>query len=108
MWILEEYLDAQKRSPFASWFNSLPATEAARVAHVLARMEAGNFGDTKSVGEGVQERRIHTGPGYRVYFAHASGRVVLLLGGGSKRRQRWDITQAKARWRDYIQRSSGE
>lgn len=107
MWQLEEYLDSRERSPFARWFNNLPAAAAARVAHVLARIEAGNFGDEKSVGEGVMERRIHTGPGYRVYFAFASGRMVLLLGGGSKNRQHWDITQAKERWRDYQQRRSG-
>ncbi|MCL5043058.1 MAG: type II toxin-antitoxin system RelE/ParE family toxin [Gammaproteobacteria bacterium] len=108
MWHLEEYLDTRGNSPFASWFNELPASVAARIALVLARMEAGNFGDQKPVGEGVIERRIHSGPGYRIYFAYASGRMVLLLGGGSKRRQRWDITEAKARWRDYRLRQGGE
>ena len=50
-------------------------------------MEAGNLGDVKSVGKGVLERRIFYGPGYRIYFGLDSNRVVILLTGGTKKRQ---------------------
>ena len=54
--------------PFSDWFDGLPAEAADRVDTVLERMKQGNLGDHKRVGEGVFERRISHGPGYRVYF----------------------------------------
>lgn len=64
-------------------------------------MELGNFGDTKAVGGGVSERRIDFGPGYRVYFAKDGNTLVILLGGGTKKRQPRDIDKAKHLWADY-------
>lgn len=69
----------------------------------IARIEAGNLGDVKPVGEGVSERRIDFGPGYRMYFGKDGERFVLLLVGGTKKRQQRDITQAQAYWQDYKQ-----
>lgn len=66
--------------------------------HVLVRigrLERGNFGDVKSVGDGVRELRIAHGPGYRLYFAERDGTVVLLLCGGDKGSQARDIRAAK-------------
>ncbi len=103
-----EYLDDARRSPFARWFEGLDARAAAKVASALARMEAGNLSDIKGVGGGVLERRIHFGPGYRIYFGRDGDRLVILLGGGSKRRQKRDIEEAKVRWRDYRSRKGGE
>jgi putative addiction module killer protein len=54
--------------PFEMWFESLDPVVAARVATAIDRMADGNRGDVKPVGEGVSERRIDFGPGYRVYF----------------------------------------
>jgi len=51
--------------------------------------------------EGVSELRIHFGPGYRVYFAEVGNHIVLLLIGGTKRRQNADIEKAKDYWRTY-------
>lgn len=101
---IREYLDRRGRSPFARWFAALDARTAARVSAVLARMEAGNLGDTKSVGAGVLERRVHSGPGYRIYFGREGRRVIVLLAGGTKRAQRRDIEHARARWQDYLDR----
>jgi len=67
-------------------------------------MEAGNFGDCKSVGGGVWERRIHFEKGYRVYFGKDGNELVILLRGGTKRRQQSDIAEAKEYWPDYKRR----
>ncbi len=67
-------------------------------------MEAGNFGDNKSVGEGVRERRIDFEKGYRIYFGKDGDELVLLLCGGTKTRQQSDIATAKKYWSDYKRR----
>lgn len=99
-----EYLDARGRSPYAQWFESLSANAAAKVAIALYRLEAGNFSNVKGVGAGVLERKIDLGPGYRVYFGKDGDRMVILLGGSSKRRQREAIAAAQERWADYKRR----
>ncbi len=58
----------------------------------------------KCVGSGVHEYRIDFGPGYRMYFGKDGERVVLLLGGGTKKRQQKDIADAHRRWQDYKRR----
>lgn len=75
--------------------------DPAKIAARLARVQAGNFGDCKPVGEGVWELRVDWGPGYRVYYAMAGRSVVLLLYGGDKRTQRADIATALENWKDY-------
>lgn len=88
--------------PFEEWYNSLKdKVTKVRVRRRLDRMELGNFGDTKSVGEGVYELRLHFGAGYRVYFTHVGNTVIVLIGGGDKSTQNKDIDQAKAIWRKY-------
>jgi len=61
----------------------------------LTRAALGNFGDTKSVGSGVYELRLFTGPGYRIYHTIKNGAIVLLLVGGDKSSQERDISKAK-------------
>ncbi len=77
----------------------------ARVLVRVLRMAAGNFGDCKPLDGGVCELRIDWGPGYRVHDALAGRRVVLLLLGGDKRRQRADIAAALTYWQDWQRRS---
>ncbi len=72
-----------------------------RILARLLRLENGNFGDHKAVGEGVFELRIDCGPGYRVYFGLDGSEIVVLLGGGDKGSQEADIRAAKERWADY-------
>ena len=67
MYEIREHVEGET-SPFGEWFTSLDAVSAARVDRYVRRMEQGNFGDSKSVGDGVRELRIHYGPGYRVYY----------------------------------------
>jgi putative addiction module killer protein len=99
-----EYLDLGGRSPFADWFNLLSVEAAAKVTAAITRMDQGNFSNAKPVGEGVSESRIDFGPGYRIYFGKERGRILILLGGGTKKRQQQNIARAKTNWQDYKRR----
>ena len=68
-------------------------------AGVLARLRragTGHLGDVRSVGNGVSELRIDTGPGYRLYFTRRGELMIVLLAGGDKSTQARDIRRAKA------------
>jgi putative addiction module killer protein len=99
-----EYVDPGGRSVFAQWFESLDERAAAKVVIALTRIGSGNLSNAKSVGAGVQEYRIDFGPGYRIYFGLDGETIVILLGGGTKRRQQNDIVSAHLRWVDYKRR----
>jgi putative addiction module killer protein len=101
---IREYLDLAGRSPFAEWFDHLNAPAAAKVTTALVRPERGNFSNAKGVGAGVYECRINFGPGYRVYFGKDGASLVILLGGGTKKRQNKDIQSALKHWKDYKHR----
>ncbi len=103
---LEEYVTAEGKNPFRKWLSALRDVRArAKIRIRLNRLRLGNFGDAKSVGDGVSELRIPYGPGYRVYFARTGATVVLLLCGGDKSTQRRDIKKAK-NYRTDCQRRS--
>lgn len=90
------------RVPFRDWMNRIkdqPIYE--RIMSRLERVEEGNFGEHRSVGEGVSELVINFGPGYRVYYGLDGINIVILLTGGSKATQRKDIESAKEYWRQY-------
>ncbi len=101
MFEVREFQTDDGTAPFADWFDSLPVDAATRVMIALRRMHAGNLGDCKSVGEGVSERRLTFGPGYRIYFGRDGDRLVILLGGGKKKGQARDIRAAKRLWKRY-------
>ena len=101
---VQEFLDKEGKSPFARWFVELEAGAASKVATALYRLEQGNFSRVEGVGSGVYECKINYGPGYRVYFGKDGESLVILLGGGSKKRQNADIAAAQACWQDYKQR----
>ena len=100
------YVSEEGKTLFDDWFDNLDTMAALKVrtALALARIETGNLGDVKPVGQGVSERRITFGPGYRVYFGKDGDTLVILLCGGTKKRQSKDIEQAKAFWDDYKNR----
>jgi putative addiction module killer protein len=105
---VREYLDRRGFSPFAGWSDRLNREAAAKVAAALARIQQRNFSNAKGVGAGVHEYRIDFGPGYRIYFGKDGDRLVILVGGGTKKRQQEDIDTAVARWQDYKQRKGAE
>ena len=90
--------------PFSKWFNALSVQAALKVRSAIARMEEGNFSNVKAVGQGVSEYRLNVGPGYRIYFGKDGDKLVILLGGGTKKRQSKDIEIAQALWKNYKQR----
>jgi len=98
------YVTEEGKAPFDDWFHKLDTAAALKVRTALARIETGNMGDVKPVGQGVSERRITFGPGYRVYFGQDGDKLVILLCGGTKKRQSKDIEQAKAFLDDYKNR----
>jgi putative addiction module killer protein len=100
---LRYYTAPNGREPFAEWFADLHPAARAKVTRALARLEQGNVSNVKSVGEGVLEYRIDFGPGYRVYFGRDSDAVVILLTGGTKKRQQRDIAEAQSHWQGYKQ-----
>ena len=102
---LQIYETPDGKRPFQEWIDSLKHHEAqGRVLARLERVRLGLLGDCRSVGNGVSELRIDTGPGYRVYFGRDGGTLVILLTGGTKQRQARDIGRAKEFWVDYRRR----
>ena len=91
----------RRTEEFMAWISKLKdVTGKARIAARLKMAAAGNFGDHKSVGQGVMEMRIHTGPGYRVYYAQEGDTVYILLIGGDKSTQDKDIKKAHELWKE--------
>lgn len=104
---LLRYQREDGREPFTEWLNAVRDKVAqARIRIRLRQVEAGNFGDSEPVGEGVIELRVHVGAGYRVYCGRHGKAVVLLLCGGDKRSQSTDIKRAKELWSEWKRRQS--
>jgi putative addiction module killer protein len=92
----------QSTASFQQWLDELRDLRAQiAIARRITRIEAGNFGDAKAVGEGVSELRIDVGPGYRVYFVRRGRKLVILLAGGKKSSQASDIQRAKNLAQEY-------
>ena len=88
---LRGYIDEKGNKRFALWLDSLDTAAAAKVAIALTRMEQGNFSKAKGVGAGVYEYKIDFGPGYSIYFGRDGDHLVVLIGGGTKKRQHKDV-----------------
>jgi putative addiction module killer protein len=74
--------------------------ERRRVTH-----GAGNLSSVEWF-RGIGEYRIDWGPGLRIYLAKDGLKLIMLIGGGTKKRQRRDIDQAVALWADYKRRKA--
>jgi len=101
------YVAADGSPPFAEWFADVEPVARAKVARAITRMEQGNLSNVKPVSEGVLEYRLDFGPGYRVYFGRDGDVLVILLTGGTKKRQQRDIEDAQTYWQDYKDRKRG-
>jgi len=96
-----EYIRPDGKCPFADWFKSLTANSAIKVVRALHKMRNGNFSTTKFLGDGVWEFKIDSGPGYRIYYGKVGKNIILLLTGGTKKRQNKDIELAVELLREY-------
>jgi len=89
---------------FKKWISSLKDHVAkTRIIARIRNMMIGHAGDCKPVGEGIFEARLHTGPGYRIYFIRDKTTIIVLLCGGDKSTQQRDISRAKQiaqQWRE--------
>jgi putative addiction module killer protein len=103
-----EYVTAKGESPFAEWFDALDPIAAAKIGVAVTRLAAGYSSNVKVVGGGVSEYKVDFGPGYRIYFARDGEILIVLLGGGTKRRQHSDIERSIVRWNDYKSRKKGK
>jgi putative addiction module killer protein len=89
-------IEVRKTAAFSDWMANLRDNRArAKIAARIDRLAFGNPGDVESVGEGISELRIHSGPGYRVYFVRRDTTIIVLLCGGDKASQTRDIKTAK-------------
>jgi putative addiction module killer protein len=102
------YVDARGYSPFARWFDDLDRSAAAKVDAALLRIEQGNLSNLKELGGGLGEYKLNVGPGYRIYLSRRGDSIVLLLCGGTKRRQSDDIARARAYLAEYERRLGGK
>ena len=85
-----------RTADFDAWLTKLKDPKGkALIIERIRSAERGHFGDCESVGKGVSEMRIHTGPGYRLYFTRIGSVIYVLLCGGSKRGQGRDIVKAQ-------------
>ncbi len=100
---IELYSKKDGSCPFKEWFCGLQDTRGqAQIDKRLGRVRLGLLGEWDDVGEGIIELIFKgVGPGYRVYCAQDGPTLLILLCGGSKRRQQSDIDRAKRYWREY-------
>lgn len=102
---IEVYETTTSKRPFEIWLAGIKEVHTkARILMRLDRLKLGNFGDCKTLQDGVCELRIHYGPGIRIYYGKIGKKIILLLCGGDKGSQNRDINKAKGYLHDYQSR----
>ena len=102
---VEKYIRPDGSNPYKDWFDSLDAQAAAKVVTAKLRMGLGNTSNVKWFA-GIGEYVIDWGPGYRIYLAKDGEALIVLFGGGTKRRQQADIDRAKVLHAEYKARKA--
>jgi putative addiction module killer protein len=98
---IRSFVETSGRVPFQIWLDALDRQAQAKIDVALYRLTQGNRSHVKGLGGSVAELKVDFGPGYRVYFGQDGDVLIILLAGGTKKRQREDIMTAKARWVEY-------
>jgi putative addiction module killer protein len=101
---IREYIDARGHNHYREWLSKLDPSVRARIDKSVFRVGYGNLSGVKPEGEGVSALRVDFGSGYRVYFGQDGEQLVILLAGGTKRRQENDIQLARSLWSEYKKR----
>lgn len=104
---VEEYLREDGTSPYEEWFMGLDTIAAAKITIVKLKIEQGILSNVKWFG-GIGEYRLDWGPGYRVYIGKDGEKLIILLGGGTKKGQQKDIDKAEALWKVYKERKANQ
>jgi putative addiction module killer protein len=102
---IEEYIRADGSNPYRAWFDGLDPHAAAKIASAMARLAIGNTSNVKWF-SGIGEVRVDFGPGYRVYLVQDGRDLIVLFGGGIKKRQEADITRALVLKEEYKARKA--
>ena len=102
---VEEYIRPDRSNPYRRWFDALNAHAAAKVSVATFRLSQGNTSSVKWF-DGIGEYRIDWGPGYRIYLAQDGADLIILYGGGTKKRQPQDIGNAKVFHAEYQARKA--
>ena len=100
---VQEYIRGDGSNPYQVWFDGLNAMVAVKVAVARSRLEVGNTSNVKWF-DGIGEYRIDWGPGYRIYLVWDGQELIMLLGGGTKKRQQADIDQVLLLHQEYQRR----
>ncbi|MGL5832331.1 MAG: type II toxin-antitoxin system RelE/ParE family toxin [Waterburya sp.] len=101
LWTISKYVTEEGVCPFDEWFETLNTKIQVRIDVRLDRVSLGNFGDSKSLGNGTYELRLHFDGGYRVYYGISGKKMILLLAGGAKKTQSKDIKTSLKYWKKY-------
>ena len=104
---VEEYIKLDGSSPYKTWFDSLDAEAAAKVNTAKTRMERGLTSSIEWF-DGIGEYKIDWGPGIRIYLAKDGEELIVLFGGGTKKRQNVDIAIARELYGEYKQRKMAQ
>ncbi len=92
----------KETSYFSKWLRNLKDIKGkVSVLRRVKRIQEGNFGDYKSLGDNLNELRITVGAGYRVYYTQKGNEIIILLLGGDKSSQTKDISKAKKLAKEY-------
>jgi putative addiction module killer protein len=99
------YVTETGKDLYQAWLERLKdRTAKIAITRRVIRIELGDLGDHKRLGDGVSELRINVGPGYRVYYGSVEKTIVVLLVAGTKGTQERDILRAKTYWQDFQER----
>ena len=100
---VQEYVREDGSIPYQKWFDSLDAQSAVKITVAISRLALGNTSNIKWF-DGIGEYRIDFGPGYRIYLAQDGKELIILFGGGTKKRQQSDIQKALELFQEYKKR----
>lgn len=104
---VEVYETEAGDAPFQDWLDGIKSAEAkTQIVARVRRAALGNFGDWKALAgaPGPHEMRIHSGQGFRVFYAVVGQTIILLLAGATKKDQDRTIAKAKSYLEDYKRR----